>query len=96
MRVTCTYGCGRVIDDAIRSTMCPHNELIGPYATPKTSEAQLQQETLRALMGIDHDLFVAFYAENYIQRGVTAADEIEWFVWLTSNRVVMPKWRAAR
>lgn len=44
MTITCTRGCGLVFDDAIRDTVCPHPELIGPYATPETEEGKQLQK----------------------------------------------------
>lgn len=44
MMVTCRQGCGLVFDDAIRDTVCPHPELIGPYAKPETEEGKQLQK----------------------------------------------------
>lgn len=45
MRQTCS-SCGMVYDDAVRTTVCPHPELIGPYAKPETELAKKRQAIL--------------------------------------------------
>lgn len=50
MRVKCTHGCGLEFDDAVRDTICPHPELIGPYAHPESEKGKADQAKLKDVL----------------------------------------------